>query len=123
MIRYSSLTVFPKCALGRFLYLWLWVACVLDFALSLAVEHPPPPFVDCLGGDLEQVHLYANLTVGTTETRITLRLKFNGLNLLNKSLAEGDTGRGSYLQNSSELSRILDILIRILQWYKRLSDF
>ena len=69
------------------------------------------------------------------ETRIkepvfirTLRLKFNLLNPLNKNPPEAETERGSYIAGfmCSEILRNFKnsyILIRILQWYKKLHDF
>ena len=73
--------------------------------------------------------------VYTVETHIkepvfirTLRLKFHLLNSLNKNPPEAETGRGSYIVGvmSLEFLRLFKnsyILIRILQWYKRLHDF
>ena len=71
----------------------------------------------------------------TVETRIkgpifirTLRLKFNLLNPLKKNLSEADTGGGSFMIGfmSSRFLIVFKsfyILIRILQWSKRISDF
>ena len=56
----------------------------------------------------------------------TKGLKFNLLNLLNKNLPGAEAVRDSNiiscLQNSSEFTRIVDIQISILQWYKRLPE-
>ena len=65
----------------------------------------------------------------TVETRIkepvfirTFRLKFNLLNPLYKNLPEAETNRFPVFRIPQNLKNSY-ILIRILQWYKRLHDF